>query len=207
MMAWIRVGAAGSGESGRICMAFRKWNGQDSVFVFFFGFGCGGLLFCFAPDQPLFYSCAGKPFVGWLLVAGRQNPHPSEGCSSWPSSTNERQLLQIATRELMNLRSRDSRESILGVAPVATTFSVQEQHNRVPGGCQCPMPAVVEMPSGVFYSATIAMLSLDYCLDLDLVENLSVYLFHSWQYYKPEPPVSPVILGATTIFSMRSFSS
>lgn len=51
----------------------------------------------------------------------------------------------------MNRRSADSGASIADVAQAETTFSVQgEQHRRAPGGCQPPVPAVSDVPSGAF---------------------------------------------------------
>lgn len=53
----------------------------------------------------------------------------------------------------MNRRSADSGAPIADVAQAETTFSVQgEQHRRVPGGCQppVPVPAATDVPSGAF---------------------------------------------------------
>lgn len=49
----------------------------------------------------------------------------------------------------MTQRGRERGASFLEAAPVATTFSFQQQRNRAPGGRQCLLPAAVARPSGV----------------------------------------------------------
>lgn len=114
--------------------------------AFPFGSGCSGLC-CLALQRPSFLSQEPPTVVCSQSVQGEAD---TPGCHS-----------SAGESEKQGQQSSPSRGSTS-----THHFPLPEADDRIPGGCQHLVPAVVAMPSGAQHLPAIAKLSLECCVGL-----------------------------------------